>query len=188
VIGVDPELVRFAVHLEEVDIPCMVASAAYGEARSTLDIDLVLSAGPEDAERIFSAFPRDSYYVPPVEVIRRELQRGRKGTFNIIHPDTSLKADLYPMGSDEVNQMGMRNRRPIHILTVGTMHVAPPECVIIGKLRYFSMSQQPKHLRDIRGMLAVVGAELDRSLIGHWARVAGVEAEWHDCQARPGAE
>lgn len=164
-----------------------VASTAWGEPRTTIDIDLVIAATVEDAERIAGCYPQARYYTPPIETLRRELARGPRGTFNIIDSDTGLKADLYPGVSDPLNAWGMARRQPLE-LEGGTIFIAPPACVIAGKLRYFAMSRQDKHLRDIRGMLRLAGPHIDHHVVDHWARVAGVEAEWRDCQARPGAE
>lgn len=190
-IGVDPELLRFPLCIEAVDVPCMivgsVASMAFGEPRSTLDIDLVIAARPEDAERLISAFDPGRYYLPPVEVIRRELMRS-EGTFNIIDGETSLKADIYGMGNDALNRYGFAHRIAISIDNLGDVYVAPPTCVIVGKLRYFSMSRQDKHLRDIRGMLALDTTGMDLPMIDQWAERIGVMEAWRSCRERAGEE
>lgn len=187
----DPDLVRFAELLENHDIPCMVvgsvASTLWGEPRSTLDIDLVVAARVDDAERIAAIFCEPRYYAPPVEVIRREISRGGSGTFNLIDNATGLKADIYPGASDPLNAWGMARRVPVDT-DAGTIFVAPVSCVITGKLRYYATSRQEKHLRDIRGMLRLNMAQVDRSHIDEVARRHGVEDAWADCLARPGAE
>jgi hypothetical protein len=142
--------------LERNDIPCMVvgsvASTVWGEPRSTLDIDLVIAARTEDAERIAAIFREPRYYAPPLAIIQREIARGAQGTFNLIDTTTGLKADIYPGASDPVNAWGMARRVRVET-TAGIIFVAPVSCVIAGKLRYFAISRQDKHLRDIRGTL-----------------------------------
>ena len=51
-----------------------------------------------------------------------------------------------------------KNRRP---LTVGETPIwlAPPEYVIIHKLEFYREGRSEKHLRDIRGMLAVTDVD-----------------------------
>ncbi len=187
----DPDLVRFADLLERSDIPCMVvgsvASTVWGEPRSTLDIDLVIAAQTEDAERIAAIFREPRYYAPPLAVIQREIARGAKGTFNLIDTTTGLKADIYPAASDPVNAWGMARRVPVET-AAGTIFIAPVSCVIAGKLRYYAMSKQDKHLRDIRGMLRLSMAEVDQGFVSAVARQHGVEQAWADCLTRPGAE
>lgn len=187
----DPDLVRFADLLERNDIPCMVvgsvASTVWGEPRSTLDIDLVIAARTEDAERIAAIFREPRYYAPPLATIEREIARGVKGTFNLIDTATGLKADIYPGASDPVNAWGMARRVPVET-GAGTIFVAPVSCVIAGKLRYFAMSGQEKHLRDIRGMLRLSGAQVDQAFVAAVADAHGVSTAWAGCLARPGAE
>lgn len=187
----DPDLVRFAEQLEAHDIPCMVvgsvASTVWGEPRSTLDIDLVIAAKPEDAERIAAIFCEPRYYAPPVAVMRREIARGGRGTFNLIDTATGLKADIYPGADDPVNAWGMARRAPVET-EAGTIFIAPVSCVIAGKLRYYALSKQDKHLRDIRGMLRLSLADIDQSFVAEVARQHGVTQAWIDCLARPGAE
>lgn len=187
----DPDLVRFAEQLEAHDIPCMVvgsvASTVWGEPRSTLDIDLVIAAQPEDAERIAAIFCEPRYYAPPVEVMRREIARGGRGTFNLIDTTTGLKADIYPGANDPVNAWGMARRVAVEI-EAGIIFVAPVSSVIAGKLRYYAMSKQDKHLRDIRGMLRLSSAQVDRAFVDEVAQRHGVSAAWAECLAHPGAE
>lgn len=187
----DPDLVRFAEQLEAHDIPCMVvgsvASTVWGEPRSTLDIDLVIAAKPEDAERIAAIFREPRYYAPPVAVMRREIARGGRGTFNLIDTATGLKADIYPGADDPVNAWGMARRVPVETGT-GIIFIAPVSCVIAGKLSYYAMSKQDKHLRDIRGMLRLSVSEIDQAFVAEVARQHGVTQAWTDCLARPGVE
>ncbi len=187
----DPDLVRFAELLENHEIPCMVvgsvASTVWGEPRSTLDIDLVVAARSADAERIAALFPEPRYFVRPIEVIRREIARGARGTFNLIDTTTGLKADIYPGADEPVNAWGMARRVPVETAT-SIIYVAPVSCVIAGKLRFYAMSKQDKHLRDIRGMLRLSMAQVDTTFIEEVARRHGVEVAWSDCLARPGVE
>lgn len=187
----DPDLIRFAVQLEEHDLPCMVvgsvAAVIWGEPRSTIDIDLVVAVNVEDAERLAHIFQPPRYYAPPAEVIRREIAKPGGGTFNLIDTDTGLKADVYPSANDVMNRWGMARR--VAVETSGTtIFVAPVSCVIAGKLRHFALSGQDKHLRDIRGMLRLSAAHLDREVVDAVARQCGVEQAWLDCLAAPGLE
>ena len=80
---IDVGLVRLYGRFVAAGIPCFVggsvAGMVYAEPRATLDIDLVIDALPGDAERIYAAFPEEEHYVPPIEVVRRELAKGDQG-------------------------------------------------------------------------------------------------------------
>ena len=74
--------------LASTDLACMVggsiASMIYGEPRATLDIDIIVAAGAEDADRIVAAFPRDRFYFPSLETLAKELSRPRDGSFQVL--------------------------------------------------------------------------------------------------------
>lgn len=50
--------------------------------------------------------------------------------------------------------------------------------MILSKLEFYREGGSDKHLRDIRGMLAVSGDEIDRTLIEHAAGEAGLAKAW----------
>jgi hypothetical protein len=73
-----------------------------------------------------------------------------------------------------------KNRRRLELDAL-TVNVAPVEYVIVRKLEYYREGSSQKHLRDIRAMLEMSAAVLDRAKLeqligerglGHlWARV-----------------
>lgn len=138
------DLARFCERLAEVDIHCLVvgsvAAMFFGEPRATIDIDLVIDAGPESSGRIASAFKDERYNVPPVATIERELRR-QGGMFNIVDTTTGLKADCYTAGRDELG--GYQFTHAISG-TLGTTPVsfAPAAAIIAMKLRYHALSGQ----------------------------------------------
>ena len=50
--------------------------------------------------------------------------------------------------------------------------------MILRKLEYFREGKSEKHLRDIRGMLEVSPAQIDRAFIDQWIARLGLDAEW----------
>jgi hypothetical protein len=154
-----------------------VAAAFYGEPRTTNDVDLVVFFNERDVQRLTEAFPATEFYVPPVETIFAEIRREKNGHFNVIHTDTSFKADIYPSGRDELNAWGFHHKRTIQY--EGTPVVlAPPEYVIVSKLEYYREGGSEKHLRDIRSMIATSGTQLDQSALNDWIQRRGLDAEW----------
>ena len=55
---------------------------------------------------------------------------------------------------------------------------APPENVILWKLKFLREGGGEKHLRDIRGMVEVSGLEMDFDLLNQAVRELGLEAAW----------
>src|SRR5262245_6752207 len=109
----EPDLIEIFVRpLNDLEIRYLVsgsvAAMLYGEPRVTHDIDLVVFLRLNDIGSLPTAFPPPEFYVPPPEVIGAELSRER-GSFNIIHADSGLKADLYGVSRDEIDAWAFRN-------------------------------------------------------------------------------
>ena len=190
--GIDPDLIRFYELIRAVGLPLFVggsvAASVWGEPRATLDIDLVIAAGGSDAERLISAFPTERYYVPPLDVVRRTLAEASPGGFNIIDMMTSLKADCYAQGRDELIEYGFASSEAIDLRDLGEIRIASPTYLIAMKLRYFAMSRQDKHVRDIRGMAMGSPGRIDHAVVERWAKSSGTLETWRDCLRRAGEE
>lgn len=164
-----------------------VAAMWYGEPRSTLDIDVVIEATADDAERIAAAFPPAEFYVPPLDVLRQELAQSRDGQFNVIDLVSGLKADIYVAGDDPLIAYGFAHAVERE-LAGQRLRFAPATYVIAMKLRFYAVSHQDKHLRDIRSILAISPEAVDLAEVTRWAERSGVVEAWRRCQARPGEE
>ena len=159
-----------------------VAAIFYGEPRLTHDVDVIVFLRDSDIERLAEIFPPSEFYAPPAEVIRHEVRKPARGQFSLIHAATTFKADVFTSGQDEFNAWAFRNKRPVKF-EGETLVLAPPEYVIVRKLEYFRDGGSDKHLRDIRGMLAISGDQIDHAALDEWVRVQGVEKEWKKVQA-----
>lgn len=171
----------FTRPLEAAGLTYMVTGATaaivYGKPRYTNDVDIVIVLPADAAGKMHAAFPGDQFYVPPVETIRAEAGRAQRAHFNVIHEDSGYKADFYPTGSDPLHHWALEKRR-LTELPGGSIWVAPPEYVILRKLEYFREGGSTKHLTDIRAMLDVSGAAIDRTVLADWIARLGLQAEW----------
>jgi hypothetical protein len=158
-----------------------VAAIVYGEPRLTHDIDVVVALRVADAARLAAAFPAPAFYVPPAEVIQLEVGRAVRGHFNLIHIPTALKADVYPMGEDPLHRWGFP-RRHKEVVGGAALWIAPPEYVIVRKLQYLREGESDKHARDIRAMLRLSGAVIDRDVLAEQVELYSLEKEWAACQ------
>jgi hypothetical protein len=156
-----------------------VAATLYGEPRATHDIDLVVELSTAHCDALPGIFPAGEFYLPPPEVIRQESQRENRGHFNIIHHASGLKADIFLIGADELHAWAFRNARRYSVGGVD-VQVAPPEYVITRKLEFYREGGSPKHLRDIRSMLAISSELIDLETLEGWVRRRGLQSEWSE--------
>lgn len=178
----EPDLILlFTQPLERLGLPYMVtgsvAGILYGEPRLTHDVDIVVEIPRHLARAVSAAFPESEFYCPPEEVIAVEAARPRRGHFNLIHHGSGFKADLYLVGEDPLHRWALQR---VHRLPLGGAEIvaAPPEYVILRKLEYYREGGSDKHVRDIRSILALQGASLDRVALERWAESAGLTALW----------
>ena len=179
----DNPLAIFAPGLNALAVPWMtvgsIASSAYGERRTTLDLDVVAVVGKHHAARFQAAFPEADFYCPPAEVIHAEAARAERGHFNLIHLHSVYKADIYLAIESEFERWAFANRRTV-MAGETPVWLAPPEYVIIHKLEFFREGGSDKHLRDISGMLAVT--EIDCALIERAVATRGLLDAWGKCR------
>jgi hypothetical protein len=175
----DNPLAIFAPGLNALGVPWMavgsIASSAYGERRTTLDVDVVAVVGKQHATRFATVFPETDFYCPPTDVIAIESARSEHGHFNLIHHHSIYKADVYIATGSEFERWAFANRRA---LVTGEVPVwlAPPEYIVVSKLEFYREGGSDKHLRDIRGMLAVT--DIDRPFLEKEVATRGLQDAW----------
>jgi hypothetical protein len=177
----------FTTRLNQAEIQYVVtgavASIVYGEPRVTHDIDLVIALRKKEAFRICGAFPDEEFYCPPLEVIQVEVERPVRGHFNLIHHETGFKADVYLVGEDELHRWAMAGRRKFEV-EGEPVWLAPPEYVILRKLEYYREGGSEKHLRDIAGMIALAGDQIDMAELEKRVQERGLTREWESARQR----
>lgn len=172
-------LQKLARTFDELSIPYLVtgsvATIAYGEPRFTNDIDVVVRLSHGQVQALCDAFPVDEFYVSAdavVEAVEHKTQ------FNILYPKTGLKVDVMVADDSDFNVARFSRTRRLETAPEVGISFASPEDVIIKKLEYYREGGSEKHLRDIAGVVKVVGEDLDRAYIEHWARAMGLEEIW----------
>ena len=160
-----------------------VAAMVYGEPRLTHDIDLVVVLPDRSIDALIDAFPGEEFYCAPREVILVEAHRRQRGHFNLIHHESGFKADVYLAGADAFHRWGLSHRREVPFAGT-TLHLAPPEYVIIRKLEYYREGGSEKHVSDIRGILRH-RADLDLATIEDEVERRGLRSEWDVVRTEP---
>ncbi len=152
-----------------------VASAGYGEFRTTRDVDVVVALPPTKVSDFIAEFPEENWYVSE-DAARDSVQR--RSMFNIISPASGLKIDIVIPSDTAHDALRFARARRIELPGGGAANFAAPEDVILKKLEAFRDGGSDKHLRDITGMLKVSGKEIDLASIGDWAERLNVSSEW----------
>lgn len=159
-----------------------VAVWAWGEARTTRDFDLVINLPFESIVTLSQELEKRDMLVP-VEIIRNLLTKAEGDLpINAIHLYTGYKAELFLLRTNDVYRKTALARRRLVDLgpPLGEVYVHAPEDLILNKLRYFNLSQQPKHTRDIAGIRLTVGDELDTTYLENWAAHLEVLELWQE--------
>lgn len=162
-----------------------VAAMVYGEPRLPNGIDLVVVLDVAAVARLVAAFPLEEFYCAPAEVIRVEVLRGHRGHFNLIHHATGFEADMYIAGRDPLHRWALQHTRTL-AMGATSLRVAPPEYVIVRKLESFREGHSPKHIDDIRRMLAQLGTKLDGAVLGEMIAQRGLSSIWAQVLAGDG--
>lgn len=178
----------FTTRLEGIGLTYMVtgsvASIVYGEPRLTHDVDLVVALASDDVDALISAFPIDDFHCPPEEVIRVEMNRRRRGHFNLIHHATGFKADIYLAGDDELHKWALAKRKQMD-LEGQSLWLAPIEYVILRKMEYYIDGKSEKHIQDIQSMLDISADEIDLAFIEKESHRLGLSSTWSKFSQQP---
>ncbi len=182
-------LAYVAKAFEKLGVPYAVvgsmASSYYGEARLTVDVDVLADLRLDQIGPFITEFPPAEFYVS-ADAIRDAIQL--TGQFNIIHPTSGLKVDvMIPKKEDGFD--ALRLSRRLKVKQSGgefEVYFAAPEDVILKKLDFYREGGSDKHLRDIAGMLKVSGDRIDRKYIEEWASHLGLSEIWQEVLARVG--
>jgi hypothetical protein len=157
-----------------------IAAMAYGEPRSTMDVDVVVVLDPDDVDGFLSLFPTEDFYVSPDRV--REVV-GAGGSFNVIHPESGMKIDFF-VASDAIEDRQIARRIRKEALPGLKAYFSPPEELVLKKLEYFIEGGSEKHVRDIRAMLAVSPESIDLELLQALVERFGLDEAWERVRKR----
>ena len=148
-----------------------LAASFAGEPRSTIDIDIVAALTEEHViqlvERLSASFYADE------DALRRAIRD--RTSANVIHQASQLKVDLFVAGGTPLDVQQIQRRQAV-VIGGRTLHVHPPEDILLQKLRWFRAGgeQSDRQWRDIVGIVRVQGDALDRAYLRANAPVIGV--------------
>ncbi len=159
-----------------------IATWAWGEPRTTLDLDVVVNIPLEAVGQLSKELEKRDMLVPEDIILDNILENRADLPINAIHMYSGYKADLYPLREgDQLRASAFERRQKIDLgEPLGEVYLHSPEDLIIYKLWYYSISQQTKHIRDITSIVITLGDELDFNYIEYWVNNRGLTSLWGD--------
>jgi hypothetical protein len=167
-----------------------IAGWAWGEPRATQDLDLVVNIPIDNVVPLSNELKKRDMLVSPEIILDALIEDSADLPINAIHMYSGLKADMYPVrAEDELRQAAFQRRQEVDFgEPIGKVFVHSPEDLIIYKLIYFSISEQPKHIRDITAILRAQKNLLDLGYIEKWVNRLGLAALWNELFGNAGWE
>ena len=174
------ELLRYVVGVfEDLGVTYMIggsqASVYYGDPRFTQDIDLVTDLRLEHLPALVDRFPASEFYMS-AEAAREAVET--RGQFNIIHPSSGLKIDVFVSKDTDYDRLRLDRRQRLPLVPGRKAYFARPEDIVLYKMLYFREGRSDVHVRDVLGILRVSGLEIDTAYIAEWARRLGLTGIW----------
>lgn len=170
---------------EELGIPYYVtggvAAIAYGEPRTTQDLDLAIAISPTDIDRLSNALENNGFYVSGVD----EIRLGQMKTLQITDIESISRADLIVAGTDEFDRLKFERRRAI-VFEGTSLYFASAEDLILNKLPWRQPSGSDKQWRDILGVLKVQGEQLDFDYLQQQATKLGLSLDLNQALTEAG--
>jgi hypothetical protein len=159
-----------------------IAEWAWGEPRATQDLDLVVKIPIQAINKLSKELEKRNMLIPAEIILDSVIEDRADIPINAIHMYSGLKADLYPLREgDELRQSAFQRRQRVDYgPPIGKVYIHSPEDLILYKLIYFGLSQQPKHTRDIAAILRTKKDQLDFGYMEKWVDRLGLRSLWQE--------
>ena len=164
---------------EEANIPYYVtggvAAIAYGDPRTTRDLDVVIQLPQSNVAQLQAALELAGFYVAGAD----DVDSGRMKTLQITHMESISRADLILADSNTFSRQQFKRRRRYAFPGGTEVYLASPEDVVVSKLHWGLRSESQKQRRDVLAILKVLQGELDYNYIYRWTDEFGLSVVVH---------
>jgi hypothetical protein len=129
-----------------------IAASFAGEPRSSIDIDFVIAIEDTDIPAFVAAF-QPGFYVDE-DALHRAVRA--RSCANLIEHKTQVKIDLFVAGGTPLDEQQLKRRQAVTPRPGLTLHVHPPEDILLQKLRWYRQGRQQsdRQWRDVLGIVA----------------------------------
>jgi len=145
------------------------ASAIHGVPRQTMDVDLVVDLGAATVARLVERL-RNDFYVD-LDVAQDAVRN--RSSFNAIHLSSGFKVDFFVKGDGDYDEVELERSVITRISNdpPRTARVKTAEDTVLRKLQWFRSGGEvsDRQWKDVLGVMATVGADLDRDYLHRWA-------------------
>ena len=184
--SVSEVLRRITAALDQAGIAYMLtgsfASAHHGVPRSTMDVDIVIAASPDQLRTFAGMLPADAFYVDVEGAI--EAHR-RESMFNVLDLVSGWKIDLILRKNRPFSREEFRRRRPAEVQGL-PLFVASAEDVVLAKLEWAKLGQSQRQFQDVAAILKLRWEDLDRAYLERWVSELSLQAEWRNARITAG--
>jgi hypothetical protein len=164
--------------LTELGIPYMItgslASAFYGEPRSTQDLDVVVNAKAAQLQALGARLRNEGLYCDS-NAIREAVEL--RSLFNAIDPATGWKVDFILLKDQPFHRAAFDARGAVE-LSGTPIRLIRAEDIAVAKLEWAKLGGSERQLRDVVGILMVQGPAVDRARIERWVTALDLGSEW----------
>ena len=158
------------------------ASAHHGAPRSTLDIDIVIAANPEQLRTFVKSLPISEYYADLDAALEAHK---RESLFNVIDLATGWKIDLIIRKSRAFSQEEFGRRQLVNVQST-PFFVAMAEDVVIAKLEWAKLAQSQRQIEDVATILRLRWESLDRPYLERWISELNLSEQWSNAKEMAG--
>lgn len=157
-----------------------IAAWAWGEPRSTQDLDIVINLPVKSIGRFSQELEKRGMLLPVDIILDRVADDRGDIPLSVIHAFSGYKADIYLVRQgDELRKNAFQRRQLVDYgPPIGDVYIHSPEDLILYKLIYLGLSGQPKHSRDIKAILSAKNKSLDTGYIEGWVEKLGLGSVW----------
>jgi len=172
-------LEEVAAVLDRLSIPFVVggslASGAWGEPRSTHDVDILARLDPESIRPLVDALA-GRFYVDESAVADAVRSAA---AFNLIHLETFQKVDVFVAGGGALDQAQLARAtvRPLSPSSRRSYPLTAPEILVLRKLDWYRRGNEAsdRQWRDVLAVMRVQRGRLDLDTMEELAAGEGLD-------------